>query len=94
MKDEEVTFQDLNSGHTTKAGYCKIRETCRIALENGLKYAWVDTCCIDKNNSAELSKAINSMFQYYEDAKSCYIYLSDVSIHPEKLCSDEGPSRW
>ena len=39
---------------------------------------WIDTCCIDKSSSAELSEAINSMFRWYEKAGVCYAYLSDV----------------
>jgi len=48
-------------------GYTKIAETCRRAGEvSELQYAWVDTCCIDKTSSAELSEAINSMFRWYQ----------------------------
>ena len=36
-------------------------------------------CCIDKSNSSELQKAINSVFQWYQNAAKCYVYLSDVS---------------
>jgi len=39
----------------------------------------IDTCCIDKRSSAELSQAINSMYQWYENAKVCYAYLHNVS---------------
>jgi hypothetical protein len=45
---------------------------------DGLDYVWVDTCCIDKANNTELTKAINSMFRWYKDAKRCYVFLSDV----------------
>jgi hypothetical protein len=38
----------------------------------------VDTCCIDKSSSAELTEAINSMFRWYYESTKCYIYLSDV----------------
>ena len=39
---------------------------------------WIDTCCIDKSNSAELSEAINSMFTWYKNAQISYAYLADV----------------
>ncbi|KAK4503236.1 hypothetical protein PRZ48_006664 [Zasmidium cellare] len=45
-------------------------------------YVWIDTCCIDKRSSAELSEAINSMFSYYRDAGLCLVYLPDVCAHP------------
>ena len=61
-----------------KLGYAKIAFTCRQAQRDGWSYAWVDTCCIDKTSSAELSEAINSMYRWYQKAQICYVYLSDV----------------
>ena len=49
-----------------------------MAEEHGLEWAWADTCCIDKTSSAELTEAINSMFEYYSRSYVCYAYLSDV----------------
>lgn len=57
----------------------KIRNCCWLAAEEGHRYAWIDTCCIDKKSSAELSEAINSMFRWYQNAQICYVYLGDVS---------------
>lgn len=79
---EEVNFKDITGGTARyKAkGYQKI-EFCRgQAASHGLDHFWVDTCCIDKSSSAELSKAINSMFRWYQDADICFVYLSDVSM--------------
>jgi len=77
---EEVTFKDLMKGTgKSKAGYQKIRFCGEQAATDGLQYFWVDTCCIDKSSSAELSEAINSMFRWYHNAGKCYVYLSDVS---------------
>jgi Heterokaryon incompatibility protein (HET) len=79
---DEVTFRDLidNTGKS-KAGYDKIRFCGEQARRDGLQYFWVDTCCIDKSSSAELTEAINSMFRWYQKAAKCYVYLSDLSIH-------------
>ena len=41
-------------------------------------HIWIDTCCIDKRSTAELSKAINSMYMWYGKATLCIAYLSDV----------------
>jgi hypothetical protein len=46
---------------------------------------WIDTCCINKTSSAELSEAINSMFGWYERAEVCYAYLSDAFTDPADL---------
>ncbi|KAI1425616.1 HET-domain-containing protein [Xylaria sp. FL1777] len=61
-------------------GYWKILKTCLQAREDGLNYLWVDTNCIDKTSSAELSEAINSMYSWYRSSSICYAYLSDVAI--------------
>jgi hypothetical protein len=77
---DEVSFKNVTEGTgRNKTGYKKI-EFCRgQAARHGLRYFWVDTCCIDKSSSAELTEAINSMFKWYRSAEKCYVYLSDVS---------------
>jgi hypothetical protein len=79
--DDEVNFQDIisSASFTTKKGWGKIQKTCAFAQASRIRYAWVDTCCIDKTSSAELSEAINSMFHWYGRAKMCYVYLQDFS---------------
>ncbi|KAK0377685.1 sugar transporter [Colletotrichum limetticola] len=83
-ENEEVSFQEFTQISETpdhkasrKSGYEKIVATCREAKANGMAYAWIDTCCIDKTSSAELGEAINSMFGWYRDAEVCYAFLSD-----------------
>ena len=56
----------------------KVRKACKIARGDGYRYIWVDSSCIDKTSSAELSEAINSMFKWYRDAQICYAFLADV----------------
>lgn len=46
-------------------GYQKIVKSCQQAKIDGLDWLWVDTCCIDKRNSTELSEALNSMTLIY-----------------------------
>ncbi|KAF2686634.1 hypothetical protein K458DRAFT_362825 [Lentithecium fluviatile CBS 122367] len=77
---EEVTFEDLTKGAgRDKPGYEKIRFCGEQAGQDGLQHFWIDTCCINKANKAELSYSINSMFRWYRNATRCYVYLSDVS---------------
>jgi hypothetical protein len=95
--EEEVTFKDMVDGTgKTKAGYRKIQFCGEQAAKDGLRFFWVDTCCIDKSSSAELSEAINSMFQWYHKAVKCYVYLIDVlasgSVGTWKLVFQN--SRW
>jgi hypothetical protein len=100
---EEVTLQQLQldaSAHIRKEGYLKIQNFALQGKANGFEWGWVDTCCIDKTSSAELSEAINSMYRWYEEADSCYAYLSDVSSSDvegqQKLALEKqfAASRW
>lgn len=77
---DEVSFQDMADLSTARhqAGFHKIQMTCRKALEKGIPYAWVDTCCIDKASSAALSEAINSMFRWYKLLSLCFAHLFDL----------------
>lgn len=96
----EVTLPDFSNLEVAnlEKGFAKIEHTCRQARLNGIGYAWVDTCCIDKTSSAELTEAINSMFHLYASSAVCYAYLSDLD--PEGVVDAENPtsqfaqSRW
>ncbi len=79
--EEGVSLQELEKPESkARAGYSKIIGCCALAQLQRWEYFWIDTCCIDKTSSAELSEAINSMFRWYRDAKVCYAYLADVSV--------------
>lgn len=79
---DEVVFADLAHPQDRwkhKTGFDKIRFCAEQAKRHGLRYFWVDTCCIDKSDAIEHQTAINSMFRWYRDSKRCYVYLTDVS---------------
>ncbi|KAJ2989833.1 hypothetical protein NUW58_g3269 [Xylaria curta] len=79
--EDELTFQEmLEMKGRHKKGFSKIQMTCDQAIKDHIDWVWIDTCCIDKKSSAELSEAINSMFNWYENAAVCYTYLADVTI--------------
>ena len=96
--EDEVLFSDVGRGidNGEKAGYEKIRSSCKQAAAHGLGYVWIDSCCIDKSSSAELSEAINSMFPWYQKATICYAYLADVptNVNTHDLNSAFAKSRW
>ena len=74
----------------------KVRRACAVARAHGYRYIWIDSCCIDKTSSEELSEAINSMFTWYRDASVCYSFLEDVSsgLSPRADLSGFRTSRW
>ncbi|KAK7462393.1 hypothetical protein VKT23_007992 [Stygiomarasmius scandens] len=88
-EEDEVVFQDLQTLSSIpypfhlifamrKKGFQKIKNACKHALKYGFTWIWIDSCCINKESSSELSEAINSMYTYYQGAQVCYAYLGDV----------------
>lgn len=76
---EEVSYADFGAAKDNAGeGWRKILGCCKVAAARGFEYVWIDTCCIDKSSSAELSEAINSMFRWYAAAGICITFLSDV----------------
>ncbi|KAF9222189.1 hypothetical protein BS17DRAFT_681101, partial [Gyrodon lividus] len=76
----EPEFRDMSSKIYGKKpvpvgpGYDKLVRFCEIAEKDyGCAYAWSDTCCINKESSAELEEAIRSMYRWYEEASMCII---------------------
>ena len=93
--DEEVTLQDLEKGQSkSRAGYAKITGCCALALSNGWEWLWIDTCCIDKTSSAELSESINSMYRWYRDSGVCYAYLTDCFLRWGNISDVFCKCRW
>ncbi|RYP09478.1 hypothetical protein DL765_008428 [Monosporascus sp. GIB2] len=96
----ELTFQDMKGAAAAeKKGYQKVEKCCSMARDRGHDHVWIDTCCIDKTSSAELSEAINSMYRWYQEATVCYAYLADVPHDPQhQLSGLTGPefsqSKW
>ncbi|WPH04423.1 Hypothetical protein R9X50_00731400 [Acrodontium crateriforme] len=77
----EATFQDVRDGYNCdKAGYDKIKAFAEYVRKNvqSVEWLWIDTCCINKDSAAELSEAINLMFDWYRNAELCIAYLADV----------------
>lgn len=70
-------------------GYRKIKFCGEQAAKDGLEYFWIDSCCINKHDQRERSRAINSMFKWYADAEKCYVYLVDVSSGQAPAKQDE-----
>lgn len=92
---DEVTFLDLlNHSEKGKDGYRKLIFCGEQAAHDRLDYFWVDTCCIDKRNNTELTKAINSMFRWYRDAARCYVYMSDVSTPALSFSAERYREIW
>jgi hypothetical protein len=94
--DQEIILQGLQDP-TRKRDYRKTKFCGEQAQRDGFQYVWVDSCCIDKTNSVELSEAIYSMFAWYRIAEMCYVYLAHVlplGYYENKWQMDFKKSRW
>ncbi|KAK0717708.1 hypothetical protein B0T26DRAFT_740965 [Lasiosphaeria miniovina] len=94
FQEMEAIGQDPAAPAANKSGYAKVVVACQKAAEYGLRYAWVDTCCIDKTSSSELSEAINSMYRWYQNAEVCFAFLADLHAEPGALEVDLPRCRW
>ncbi|KAG1799483.1 uncharacterized protein HD556DRAFT_1525346 [Suillus plorans] len=59
-------------------GIAKLQSFCKIVRDAGYNWAWMDTCCIDKNSNPEVQESINSMFVWYRHSALTIVYLCDV----------------
>lgn len=85
--------------YSKKAGYRKVSLACKQAREHGLKYVWIDTCCINKADEAETAESIRSMYNWYRQARVCYVYLADVTaerldVFGKQTAGPEKQSDW
>ena len=99
--NDEISFHEISQANhhdltKQKNKFGKLEGCCRQALRDNLSHAWIDTCCIDKSSSAELSEAINSMFNWYGQAHVCYVYLEDVKSEQDPYLPDSSfrNSQW
>jgi hypothetical protein len=98
--NDEVLFDETrggslsnNSSVSSKAGYIKVKGTCDEARRNGYDWVWIDSLCINKNSSAELQEAINSMWNWYQRANVCYVFLDDTG-HEDLVPGRDDKIRW
>ncbi len=105
--DAEQTFQSIQdltrryggrqlSKIPPKSLSPKVLHSCILARRQGYQWIWIDTCCIDKTNSAELAESIKSMFRWYSCAEVCFAYLADVPSNCELAAPGSAfrRSRW
>ncbi|USP76565.1 HET-domain-containing protein [Curvularia clavata] len=55
----------------------KLLRAVEVARGLWASHIWIDSCCINRDNSSELTEALNSMYRYYKEADTCLVYLHD-----------------
>ncbi|KAK6435197.1 hypothetical protein LTR95_008617 [Oleoguttula sp. CCFEE 5521] len=67
---KEISYQQLESAEKiarsiTLPHFAKIQSACAKAASLGYQWLWIDTCCINKQDNAELTESLNSMYKWY-----------------------------
>ena len=57
----------------------KLRNFCKMVRADGYRWAWSDTCCIDKTISTVLSQSLKMMYKWYEESAATFVFLVDVT---------------
>jgi hypothetical protein len=83
----EVLYEDLAVRDTKipwppthKEGWPRIQNSCTLALKDGYEFIWIETCCVDKTNSAERTEEMNSCYKWFQRCAVSYTYLVDFNI--------------
>ncbi|KAG1793170.1 uncharacterized protein HD556DRAFT_524563 [Suillus plorans] len=92
-EETEVLLHDIQDKDVRElnglGGIAKLQSFCVVARNSGYRWAWMDTCCIDKRSNTELQESVNSMFVWYRHSALTIVYLCDVppSSRPGALAS-------
>ncbi|KIK77909.1 hypothetical protein PAXRUDRAFT_36725 [Paxillus rubicundulus Ve08.2h10] len=85
--NSEPLHTDLQASTTyalpSSPGVEKLLGFCALTRERGFRWAWSDTCCIDRTSSSEVQESINSMFHWYRASGLTIVYLADVAVSSE-----------
>ncbi|KAH7907197.1 heterokaryon incompatibility protein-domain-containing protein, partial [Hygrophoropsis aurantiaca] len=89
--DKALRDKDVASVYMmeTPPGVKKLQQFCGTAAKCGYRWAWSDTCCIDKSSSAETQESINSMFRWYRKSAITIVYLpgmEDSKLDKDSRC--------
>ena len=65
-------------------GSIKLQTFCLIVRSFGFRWAWSDTCCIDKENNVVLQESLVAMFAWYRGSSLTIVHLLGVSSLSEE----------
>ena len=73
-KVEHLTVYELE----VSPANMKLQSFCALVRSLEFRWAWSDTCCIDKDNNVVLQESLVAMFSWYRDSSLTLVYLCDV----------------
>ena len=83
-KGNEPSFQDVHRvGSVWKLASSppneKLRKFCEVVARDGYRWAWSDTCCIDKTINTVLNQSLKMMYRWYEASAATFVHFADVA---------------
>ena len=90
QKVMDATVYELEASY----GNIKLQTFCSIVRALGFRWAWSDTCCIDKSDNVVLQESLVAMFAWYRGSSLTIIHLLDVSSLPDGLLDALRESIW
>ena len=80
---KEPLFQDVDLAGSvweldSLLGNKKLRQFCEVVRDNGYRWAWSDTCCIDKMINKVLNESLVMMYKWYEASTARFVFLRDM----------------
>ena len=85
----EPLFHDVLYGSVNKLAesstVLKLVMFCTTVQEAGFRWAWCDTCCINKADGLVLQESLASMFQWYHKSSLTVIHLKGVLSGSEEV---------
>jgi hypothetical protein len=94
---KEPSFQEVNVVKSVWVLHSsplndKLRKFCETVRDDGYRWAWSDTCCIDNSTSTLFSRSLVSMYQWYEESAATLALL--VGTPSPSLPGDLASSLW
>ncbi|KAJ8515311.1 hypothetical protein ONZ45_g7256 [Pleurotus djamor] len=79
-EDPELNYKQLSRGFPASlVRGTKFEHFCKEASgKYDCRYVWMDSVCINREDTDELTDAIQSMYWYYRHAEVCIVYLADA----------------
>ncbi|GAP84468.1 putative heterokaryon incompatibility protein OR [Rosellinia necatrix] len=67
----------------------KIAQFKKLMRRQDVKCMWVDSLCINKSDKQHESEELSKMFQYYKQARNCYLLMdTPKAFNPEQIADD------
>jgi len=80
---KEPSFQDVNLANSiwdldSSPLHEKLCKFCEVVRTDGYRWAWSDTCCIDKTISTVLNQSLKMMYKWYKASAATLVHLASV----------------